>query len=100
MKSLVQADTVLVYPDQNKPFHIETNVSDFQLGTVMRQNNNPVAFYTHKLNPAQKIYITIKKELFSIVETLKEFRSVLFGAKLNVHNDHKNLTHQLSSFTT
>ena len=73
MKSLIQTDTMLVYPDHNKPFHIETDASDFQLGAVTKQDNKPVAFHTRKLNPAQKNCTTIEKELLSIVETLKQF---------------------------
>ena len=41
VKSLVQADTMLVYPDHNKPFHIETDTSDFQLGAFIKQNDMP-----------------------------------------------------------
>ena len=73
MKSLVQTNTLLTYPNHNIPFDIKTDASNFQLGAVIKQNRCPVAFYMRKLNKAQRNYTTIKKELLSIVEILKEF---------------------------
>ena len=83
---------LLVYPNFNKPFIIHTGASTVHLGTVISQDNKPIAFYGRKLNPAQVNYTTKEKELLSIVETLKELRNILFGQRIKVYTDHKNLT--------
>ena len=106
MKSLVIKDTLLVLPDTNRQFLIETDASDYQLGTVIKQFNDklkqnmPITFYSQKLTPTQQNYTTIEKELLSIVEVFKEFHQMLLGSKLVVSMDHKNLTHHMMQFMT
>ena len=84
---------MLTYPDFNEPFDIHTDASDSQLGAVISQHGNPVAFYSRKLNKAQRNYTTTERELLAIVETLKEYRNILLGQRIKVYTDHKNLTH-------
>jgi hypothetical protein len=40
----------------------------------------------------QSKYTVTKSELLAIVETLKEFKGMLWGQRLNLYTDHKNLT--------
>ena len=40
MKSLVIKDTLLVFPDPNRQFLIETDASNYQFGTVIKQCND------------------------------------------------------------
>ena len=89
---MARKETLLTYPDFNKPFVIHTDSSHTQLGAVISQENKPISFYSRKLNPAQTRYTTTEREPLSIVETLKEFQNILLGQQIEVHTDHKNLT--------
>ena len=100
MKAKVAADTLLAYLNHNHPFDIETDTSGYQLGSIIKQDGQPVAYYSRKLNSAQQNYMMIKKELLSVVKTLKTFHSMLLGASIMVHMDPKNLTHKVSNYTT
>jgi hypothetical protein len=97
MKRIISRETLLAYPDFNKPFIIHTDASQKQLGAVISQDDKPIAFYSRKLNPAQTRYTTTERELLSIVETLKEFRNILLGQRITVYTDHKNLTYTTST---
>jgi hypothetical protein len=68
MKAIVCCEVLLLYP-----FHIHTDASHYQLGAVISENNRPIAFNSHKLQPAQVRYTTTERELLLIIETLKEF---------------------------
>ena len=95
IKRIIARETLLAHPDFSKPFEIHTDASKYQLGAVISQNNKPIAFYSRKLNDAQLNYTTTERELLAIVETLKEFRSILLGQRVIVYTDHKNLTYKV-----
>ena len=93
IKNMLSKETLLRYPDFSKEFKLHTDASKKQLGAVVAQDGKPIAFYSRRLTDAQTRYTTTERELLAIVETLKEFRSILLGQRIVVHTDHKNLTY-------
>jgi hypothetical protein len=81
IKKVIGTEVLLCYPDFYKPFHLYTDASDHQLGAVIMQDKKPIAFYSRKLNTAQKRYTTTERdrELLSAIETCKEYKNILLG---------------------
>lgn len=91
-KAMVAKEILLRYPDPNKPFTIETDASDKQIGAVILQDGQPVVFHSRKLTGAQSRYPIPDKEALAIVEVLTSYRSLLLGAEICIKTDHMNLT--------
>jgi hypothetical protein len=87
-KATIAREAVLAYPDYSKVFEIYTNTSSKQLGAVFTQENRPIVFFSWKLSATQCKYSITKNELLAIVETLKEFKGILWGQSIKVYTDH------------
>jgi hypothetical protein len=53
-KKIESKETLLAFPVFEKSFIIHTDASHRQLGAVISQDDHPIAFYSRKLNDAQK----------------------------------------------
>ena len=100
VKATIAKEVVLAYPDFSKTFEIYTDTSTMQLGAVITQDNKPIAFFSRKLSATQSKYSVTEIELLAIVETLKEFKGMLWGQSIKVYTDHKNLTRDALGLTS
>ena len=74
---------------------LNTDASDLAVGAVLQQEHDgdlkPVAFFSRKLNPAERKYSTYKKECLAFVCALKHFRVYLLGKPFVARTDHRAL---------
>eukprot|EP00804_Cyclotella_cryptica_P007931 CCRYP_019671-RA/>CCRYP_019671-RA protein AED:0.42 eAED:0.42 QI:0/0/0/0.5/0/0/2/0/238 len=96
VKATIAKDVSLTYPDYSQGFEIYTDGSKRQLGAIITQNNQPIAFFSRKLSVCQQKYSVTEIELLAIVEALKEFKGMLWGQSVVYH---KNLMQDVFSLT-
>ena len=99
VKEAIARDVLLAYPNYSEVFEIYTDASTRQLGAVITQNGRILAFFSRKLSDTQTRYSITELELLSIVECLKEFKGMLWGQRIKVYTDHKNLMRDALGFT-
>ena len=57
-------------------------------------------FFSRKTSTAQQKYLVTELELLSIVETLKEFRGMLWGQRIKVYTDNQNIERNALGLTS
>jgi hypothetical protein len=104
LKKRITSSPILVFPDDDKPFRIEADSSDFATGAVLSQESSdgkwrPIAFLSKSLNEVERNYEIHDKEMLAIIRSLEEWRHFLEGAqhKVEIWTDHKNLEYFMSA---
>jgi hypothetical protein len=68
LKQRLCSTPVLSLPDLQHPFDIETDASDYDVGTILTQHGHPVAYHSETLLDVVRKYPTYDKEMYSIVQ--------------------------------
>lgn len=91
LKDAMSSAPVLAIPDEGLPYEMVCDACGYGIGAVLMQEGKPVAYYSYKMNSAERNYPTGEQELLAVVKSFQHWRCYLEGCKggVTVVTDHK-----------
>lgn len=90
-------NSVLSFIDENQPFQVETDASDYALAATLNQNGRPVAFFSRSLSDHEIRYPSIEKEAAAIVEAIRKWRHYLTGRHFSILTDQQSVAYMFKT---
>jgi hypothetical protein len=91
LKDRLTTAPVLAQPNIHKSFDVYCDASRIDLGCVLMQEGQVVAYASRQLKWHEENYPTHDLELAAVVHALKIWRHYLLGNHCNIYTDHKSL---------
>ena len=86
---------LLIYPQLDAEFVLDTDASSTGIGAVLSQQDNGqervVAYYSRALSPAERHYCVTCRELLAMVKAIKHSHTYLYGMTFRLRTDHSAL---------
>ncbi|GFU76940.1 retrovirus-related Pol polyprotein from transposon 297 [Trichonephila clavipes] len=96
LKEALTSSPILIYPQPDKPFILDTDASNESVGAVLSQeidgHERVVAYWSKCLSKPERNYCVTRKELLAIVKAIEHFYHYLYGQKFLLRTDHASLT--------
>ena len=102
LKEKIQTGPILVFPDFDRLFLLQTDASKEGLGAVLSEKQkdghyHPIAFGSHPLTPAEKNYHSLKLDFLTLKWSVTEhFKEYLAFVPFVVRTDNNPLTYVLT----
>ena len=93
LKGRLSTVPVLVYPNFQQRFIVETDASIQGLGSALSQRQedgklNPIAYASRALSPRERNYGISELETLAVVWAVTHFIAYLYGSCVTVYTDH------------
>ncbi|XP_046407451.1 uncharacterized protein LOC124172088 [Ischnura elegans] len=92
------AEASLSAIEENTPFRVETDASEFAIGATLSQAERPIAFFSRTLNAAEQRHSSVEKEAYAIVESLRNWRHYLIGRHFEVITDQRSVAFMFDQY--
>lgn len=79
---------VLAVPQHGIPYRLDTDASDTTVGSVLSQNERPIAYFSKSLTKSQQNYSVTERELLAVILSVQRFRHYVLGSELEIVTDH------------
>ena len=95
VQNLINENSIIILPNLNIPFYIQTDASNVGVGAVLLQFRgdqlHPCMYVSRKLYSREQRYSTIEKECLAIIFALSKLSRYLIGTRFFIMTDHKAL---------
>ena len=89
--------SVMSAVDENAPFEVETDASEFALAGTLNQNGRPVAFFSRTLTKAELNHSAVEKEAAAIIESVRKWRHYLTGKRFKLVTDQQSVAYMFEA---
>lgn len=92
-KGRVRGSTTIANPDVTKPFIVDFDASDFNIGSMRLQTVMPgveqqVLYFSRTMSKTERKSAVIHKEMLALIESLRHFRCYILGIKCTLPTDY------------
>jgi hypothetical protein len=91
LKNRLCSSPVLSLLDLQHPFEIDIDALDYDVGFILTQHGQPVAYNSETLSDVIRKYPTYDKEMYSIVQSYRQWRHYILGKETVIHTNREPL---------
>lgn len=87
----IKKQTLLNYPDYEKPLKLEVDANEISCGAVLYQKDKVLGIYSAKFNNTESNYTIVEKETLAGVKGIEHFKPIIFNSKIIIYTDNANI---------